>query len=376
MIRLGVLGGGQLAQMLTQAAISLGIDMTIFERSADSPAGRLTRREIIGAWSDEAALEAFATQCDLATLENEFVDAAFVQWLERRGLPVYPTSATLAIVQDKLLQKQCLEVAGLPAPRYCEVATPDVVHAAAERCGWPLLLKARRDGYDGYGNATLHTPDDIPAAWARLATNNRQLMAESFVPFAKELAVMVVRGHDGETRTYPVVETVQRNHICHIVRAPAPIAESIATRAQTLAHRAVQAIDGIGIFGIEFFLLADGTLLVNEVAPRPHNSGHYSIEGCVTSQFENHLRAVLNWPLGPTDLRTPAVVMINVLGQRNGEARGDGLDEALAVPGAHLHIYGKRQVRVGRKMGHVTALGHTLEESEALAQRAADLIRL
>ncbi len=374
--RLGIFGGGQLAQMLTQAAISLGVETVIFERSADSPAGRLTRHEIVGAWDDANNLAEFAAHCDLVTLENEFVDAAILQQLEAQGLPVYPGAATLALIQDKLRQKECIAAAGLPVPHYRAVATPADVLAAASDYGWPLLLKARRDGYDGYGNATLHTPADIPAAWERLSRNGRELLVEAFAPFTNELAVMVVRGRDGEIRAYPLVETVQRNHICHIVRAPAPVTPAIAKRAIELAQSAVQAVAGVGVFGVELFLLADGTVLYNEMAPRPHNSGHYSIEGCVTSQFENHLRAVLGWPLAPTTLRAPAAVMVNLLGQRNGPANPAALQQALAVPGAHIHLYGKREVRVGRKMGHITALGATLDAAEAIARRAADLVDL
>lgn len=374
--RVGIFGGGQLAQMLTQAAISLGLETTIFERSADSPAGRLTQREVVGAWDDERVLGLFADQCDLVTLENEFVDAAILQRLEARGMPVYPTAATLAVIQDKLHQKQRMAAAGLTVPPFRAIAAPAEAPAVAAAYGWPLLLKARRDGYDGYGNATLRDPADVVPAWERLAQGGRQLLVEAFVPFVRELAVMVVRGRDGATRAYPVVETVQRDHICHIVRAPAPIDPAVAAQATNLSVRAVQAMAGVGVFGVELFLLADGTTLYNEMAPRPHNSGHYSIEGCVTSQFENHLRAVLGWPLGSTDMRAPAAVMVNLLGRRNGPARGDGLGAALAVPGAHLHIYGKRAVRVGRKMGHVTALGATLAEAEATARQAADLVEL
>lgn len=362
--------------MLTQAAVSLAVETVIFERHADSPAGRLTQHEIVGPWDDDAALQRFTTLCDIATLENEFVDAHILQRLEAAGVPVYPTAATLAAIQDKLVQKRRLEAAGLPLPLYQPVADPaDVLHAAG-RYGWPLLLKARRDGYDGYGNATLHAPAELTAAWERLVRAGRQMLVEAFVPFVRELAVMVVRGREGECRAYPVVETVQRNHICHIVRAPAPVQPEIAERATHIAVQAVQVVEGVGIFGVELFLLEDGTVLLNEMAPRPHNSGHYTIEACVTSQFENHLRAVLGWPLGSTVMRAPAAVMVNILGQRDGPARTDGIHAALRETDAHLHIYGKREVRRGRKMGHVTALGASVEAAEAVARRAAALVEL
>lgn len=377
MTRLGILGGGQLAQMLTQAAISLGIETVIFERTADSPASRLTHHQIVGQWDDDAALAQFAALCDVITLENEFVDAGILRRLEAVGLPVYPTSDTLAAIQDKLVQKQRIESAGLAVPNFRAVDSPDDVKAAAEDLGYPLLLKARRDGYDGYGNVTILSAEDIPAAWEKLgAHKGRKLLVESFVPFTRELAVMVLRGRDGETRTYPVVETVQKNHICHVVRAPAPISSESAAQAANLARQAVAAVNGVGVFGVELFELADGSVLYNEMAPRTHNSGHYTMEGCVTSQFENHIRAVLGWPLGSTEMVAPAAVMVNILGGRNGAANPDGIREALATSGAHVHIYGKRDVRTGRKMGHVTALGDSIEEAEAIAHESANRISL
>ena len=376
MTRLGILGGGQLAQMLTQAAISLGIETAIFERLPDSPAARLTQHQIAGQWDDEAALSAFAALSDHVTLENEFVDASVLRRLEAMGLPVYPTADTLARVQDKLIQKQTMAAAGLPMPRFQAVESPDEVRTVAYSFGYPLVLKARGDGYDGYGNATLRGAGDIDAAWEKLSKGGRALYVEGFVMFIRELAVMVVRGRDGDSRTYPVVETIQENHICHVVRAPAQIAPQVAQMAAAIAQQAVEAINGVGIFGVELFLIEDSFVLYNEIAPRPHNSGHYTIESCVTSQFENHIRAVLGWPLGDTQLVAPAAVMVNILGRRNGAVNNDGIKQALAVPGAHLHLYGKRDTRIGRKMGHVTVLGDSVEECEILARRAAALVDL
>ncbi|NTV64000.1 MAG: ATP-grasp domain-containing protein, partial [Oscillochloris sp.] len=269
MTRLGIFGGGQLAQMLTQAAVSLGVETVIFERSADSPAGRLTHAEIVGAWEDAALLDTFVSQCDLVTLENEFVDAAILASLESQGVPVFPSAATLAVIQDKLLQKERIAAAGLRVPAFRRADTPDDVLVAAEAFGWPLLLKARRNGYDGYGNATVRSSADVVSAWQRLARGGNSLLVEAFVPFMRELAVMVVRGRDGETRAYPVVETVQQQHICHLVRAPAPIARTEAAEATALAIAAVEAVAGVGIFGVELFAMADGHMLFNELAPRP-----------------------------------------------------------------------------------------------------------
>lgn len=359
------MGGGQLAQMMTQAAVSLSVETVIFERFADSPAGRLTPHEIVGQWTDEARLREFAALSDVVTLESEFVDANILRRLESWGVPVLPNAATVARVQDKLVQKQAMAQAGLRLPAFAGVDSPTDVLAFASQYGWPLVLKARRDGYDGYGNATLTGPDDVETAWNGLKGD---LLVEAWVPFERELAVMVVRGRDGEMQTYPVVETVQKDHICHIVRTPAPAASDAAE----IAVRAVEAINGVGVFGVEMFALADGEILYNEIAPRPHNSGHYTIEACVASQFENHIRAVLGWPLAPVAMRTPAAVMVNILGERQGDA-----DYTAPLPAdGHVHLYGKRQVRVGRKMGHVTVLADTVAEAEAQAAAIVEQIKL
>ncbi len=379
---LGILGGGQLARMLLQAATALGLDVAIMEPAPDSPAGRLTRHEIVGAWDDEGALRRLAGTAPTITLENEFVPARSLYLLEQHGATVVPGPAALAVVQDKLHQKARLDDAGLPVPPFRPVEDAGDVLAAGRDLGWPLLLKRRRNGYDGYGNRTLRGPDDVEPAMRALQgsedrpATERALMVEGYVDFTRELAVMVARGRDGTTRLYPVVETVQQNHICHHVYAPAPVPREVAARAAEVARAAVETVGLCGVAGVELFLAADGTVMVNELAPRVHNSGHYTIEACVTSQFENAVRAALGLPLGETALLAPAAVMVNLLGGPAAPARPGGLDEALAVPGAHVHLYGKRQSRPGRKMGHVTALGATVEQARATATRAGACMRV
>lgn len=374
--RVAILGGGQLARMLAEAGSHLGIEVAVLEHEARSPAGRIAVQEVVGGWSDTPQLLALADGSLVVTLENEFVDAGALLWLEKRGVPVFPTSRTLTLVQDKLAQVRFVRDVGLKTPEFAQVETPQDVIAAGERWGWPVMLKARRNGYDGYGNVTVRSAEEAEAACAKLGFPERELMVEAWVPFARELAVMVARGQSGECVTYPVVETIQRNHICHVVRAPAAVSETVRAQAIESARRTVAAVGGIGIYGVEMFETEDGQVLFNEMAPRVHNSGHYTIEGCVTSQFENHLRAVLGFPLGDPSMVAPTAVMVNLLGKRTGPARADGLAQALAIPGAHVHIYGKLQSRLGRKMGHVTALGPTLAEAEAKARAAADAITL
>jgi 5-(carboxyamino)imidazole ribonucleotide synthase len=372
---IGIIGGGQLARMTAQAAFQFGCEVVILERKEASPAAKQTHRTLIGDWDDPASLLKLAALVDVVTLENEFVDANALAELEKHGHALWPTAACIRVVQDKLWQKQNLVEAGLPLPRFLDTPTPAALEAAAKEFGFPLVLKKRRNGYDGKGNATVKTALDLDHAWHVLEGQKNALFAEAWCPVVKELAVMVTRSLDGREVSYPVVETVQHDHICHIVKAPAPVSAEVAQRAADIARRAVAAVGGVGSFGVEMFLLADGALVINELAPRVHNSGHYTIEACVCSQFENHVRAVLGWPLGSTAMLGPAAVMINLLGAGGGSGKPHGLEKALKVPGAHPHIYGKAASAKGRKMGHLTALGATVEEALATAQRAAAEIR-
>ena len=370
------LGGGQLARMSAEAAARLGVEAAILEREPNSPAARLAVRSLVGDFADHEKLQALAEGALAVTLENEFVDVAALQWLQTQGVVVFPSARTLSLVQDKLEQKRFMQSLGIPMPEFSPVDSLDDIVRAGESWGWPLLLKMRHNSYDGYGNATLQGQNDIEPACSRLGWPKHALLVEAWVPFVRELAVMVARGQDGRCVVYPVVETVQHHHICHIVRAPAGVAASVAEEAARIARQSVEAIDGVGVFGIELFETQYGKVLYNEIAPRPHNSGHYTIEGCVTSQFENHLRAVLGLPLGSADMLAPAAVMVNLLGSSNGPASVKGLADALAVRGASVHIYGKLISRPGRKMGHITALGPTVADAEVRARAAAEAITI
>ncbi len=371
----GLIGGGQLARMTAQAAAQLGCATAILERREHSPASGLAAHNFIGDWDHPADLLRLAAVCDVLTLENEFVEAEALAVLERHGHPLHPGSGTVKIVQDKLWQKQALVDEGLPLPRFVDAPTRADVLRAAESLGWPLLLKKRRNGYDGKGNRTLRSASDLEDAWTALDGDNQSLLVEAWFPFERELAVIITRSAIGASVAYPVVETVQRDHVCHSVTCPAPIGAEATARAEALARRAVAAVGGVGTFGVEMFLAADSSVAINELAPRVHNSGHYTIEACACSQFENHVRAILGWPLGSPALRAPAAVMMNLLGAGPGPGRPMGLEEALAVPGAAVHIYGKTTSSRGRKMGHVTALGATVEEARERSRQAAEAIR-
>lgn len=372
---LGIVGGGQLAKMIAQSALQLGCDVAVLEKNNHSPAANLTTHHIVGDWDNPESLLELGAVSDVVTLENEFVDADALAALEQFGYALWPTSANIRIVQDKLTQKEAFATAGLPVPRFTAVANKKAVAAAAEVFGWPVLLKKRRCGYDGKGNFTVRSEADIVTAWKQLGGDDNELYVEEFCRFDLELAIMITRSQDGSSVSYPLVETIQRDHICHVVKAPATVAAEIATRASDIAQRAVEAVNGVGSVGVEMFLTGQGNILINEIAPRVHNSGHYTIEACVCSQFENHVRAVMGWPLGSTAMRAPAAVMVNLLGAAKGTGTPHGLAEALNIPGAHVHIYGKTLSSPGRKMGHVTALGENVEQALDRGQRAAAAIR-
>ena len=370
---IGIIGGGQLARMTAYAAYRMGLEIAILDPEPDSPAGQIAHLKLVGSLNDVSKLEELARVSDLITLENEFVDAPLLKHLESIGECVFPTAYTVGLIQDKLLQKEVLEKNGIGVPHFMGVSSYEDIYRAGEQFGWPLLLKTRRNGYDGRGNVLIREPNDMLSAWKTLEGKSA-LMVESFVPFIKELAVMVARSRNGEILTYPVVETVQKDHICHIVKVPAGVDEDVSKMVATIARQAIEAVDGIGIFGIEIFFLEDKSVLINELAPRPHNSGHYTIEACITSQYENHLRAILGLPLGSPAMILTAAVMVNLLGVRDAVANVSGLEKALSIPGVNLHIYGKKLTRPGRKMGHVTALGQNIEEALDKATKAAGFI--
>jgi 5-(carboxyamino)imidazole ribonucleotide synthase len=369
--RIGIIGGGQLAKMTAISALELGCDVIVLEKNTVSPAATLATHSLTGDWDNPDELLKLAAHVDLVTLENEFVNAESLQVLTDNGHTLFPSAKTMALVQDKYRQKQICSAAGIEVAGFRAVANRDEIRKAGDDFNWPVVLKARRNAYDGKGNYTLQSADNIDAAWKQLNGDNYALYVEAFCPFVKEIAVIVTRSRNGEMAVYPVAETVQKNHICHVVYAPAAIDQRIAADAAKMAEKAIIEIDGVGSFGVEMFLTGDNRILLNEIAPRVHNSGHYTIEACVCSQFENHVRAILGWPLGSTAMVSPAAVMINLLGTATTAGFPVGIDKALAVPGAHVHIYGKTTSNAGRKMGHVTAVANTLQAAYTAANTAA-----
>ena len=369
----GIVGGGQLARMTVQASIALGVHVRVLAEHADDSAALVTPHVDIGDPDAGDALRAFAATCDVMTLDHELVNIEALAILGAMGRVVRPVPATLRFAKDKLYQRTAFARAGLPVPAFADAPDRAAIETFAKEHGWPVVVKAQRGGYDGRG---VWIVDNVRAAASLVREAHERgtaLMVEAFVPIERELAVLVARRPGGQSVVYPVVETVQRDGICHEVLAPAPIPYALAARAAALGERIAETTDAVGIIATELFVVGD-ELLINEVATRPHNSGHFSIDGCVTSQFENHLRAVLDWPLGPTDLVAPAVVMANVLGL-DSEDMAPRIPAALeaGVRGVHLHLYGKA-MRAGRKVGHVTALGDDLGETRARAMHAASIL--
>jgi 5-(carboxyamino)imidazole ribonucleotide synthase len=359
-LTLGILGGGQLAKMLTNEAYRLGLNVAIIENEDNTPAGDMTKLNFIKGWSDKNELDKFIEVSDIITLENEFISTDILEYIEKNK-EVFPSSVTMKLVQDKYIQKVTFRDKGIAVPQFDKINSLQALFGFAEKYSYPFLVKTRTLGYDGYGNMTIKNVDDCNIAWNKFSSV-REIMAEEFIDFKKELAVMVARSKSGEVATYPCVETIQQNHICHKVIAPAKIGIDISMQAKEMAEEAVKSINGVGMFGVEMFLTKSNKILLNEIAPRPHNSGHYTIEACYCSQYENAIRAILNLPLGSTDMKHKVACMINLLGERDGIGVPQNVADALKLKNTKLHLYNKKQARKGRKMGHITTIGNDYDE--------------
>lgn len=394
MRRIGIIGGGQLGRMAIEEAGKYLAEIEVLTPDYPCPASELARTVHVGSLLDRESILEFAADVDVISWEIEHVDVGALRDLEAAGSLVLPGSGVLAVIQDKEAQKRLWEAEGLPSAPWSPVAgeRPDraaLESAAAAVGGFPVVQKARRGGYDGRGVCVLASAAEagraIPAA----------SLVEAKVDFAKELAVVVARSPDGSSALYPCVEMVfdPRVNLCDSVLAPADEGPAVLARAGELALACVEALDraakreaaaagrpsagAVGVFGVELFLTKAGDLLVNEVAPRPHNSGHFSIEACATSQFDQYLRILLGLPLGSAELLRPAM-MVNLLGEAGamGEPVYEGVEKALAVPAVAIHLYGKSEVRPFRKMGHLTALGASGAEARERAEAARQALRI
>lgn len=345
---IGILGGGQLGRMLALSAAQLGFKTHIYAPEADSPAFDVSSTKTVAAYDDETALSAFAKSVSVATYEFENIPVATVAFLSKL-IPVRPGAKALACAQDRINEKSLARQLGAMTAPFAAVDTLADLHAAMTTIGAPAVLKTRRFGYDGKGQAKILAPEDAAAAWT--AMRDQPSILEGFVNFQSEVSVVAARGLDGEFRAFDVAENEHRNHILHRSIAPARISASTRDAAIETTRRIAAELDYVGVFAIEFFALRsaeDEILFVNEMAPRVHNSGHWTMDGAATSQFEQHIRAVAGWPLGSTAMTAPGAEMINLI--------GDDIhtwDRIAAEPGAVLHHYGKKEARPGRKMGHV-----------------------
>ncbi len=378
--KIGVIGGGQLAWMMAIAAKKLGLELTVQAGSPDESAVDIADRVVYGKVNDAEATAQLAKYSQVITFENEFVDLVALQELENfvnqdfvnqevdRPLLFLPKLETLGISVDKLKQRQHFRDRQIPTPEFYGVDTEIKLLAAADRLGYPLVLKARRHGYDGKGTWVVADEMELRSAWETM--QRLPAIAEAFIPFERELAVIVARSRSGEIAIYPVVETLQTNQVCRHTIAPARINAAINTQVRNIAEQIVTSLDAIGVFGIEFFLTAEGDISVNEIAPRTHNSGHYTIEGCQTSQFEQLLRVVSGKPLGDVSMVAPVAIMVNLLGFEQNVS--DYLEKRQAIadfPNTHIHWYNKTTASVGRKLGHVTILAETYDIAIDLRDR-------
>ena len=371
---IGILGGGQLGRMTALAAIRMGMHVRTLSPSPAGPVAHLGEA-IVGDWNDEEVMRAFVHGCDVITVESEWAPAEVAEAVSDGKVPVWPSSRTLLTIRHKGRQKDALRQAGIPMGLYRSCATLEDAVEALRSFGGKAVAKKFEGSYDGYGNATVTSHAELEVAWKDLSDRDGLLM-EAFVPFVRELAVMVARRPSGGTEVYPVVETEQKDHRCHAVLAPARVSEETRMAARRAALQAAEAVDLVGMLGVELFELEDGTIFLNELAPRPHNTGHYTIEACHASQFENHARSILDLPLGSPEMRVPVAVMINVLGRRAGSVRTDGYVDALGFTDVGVHLYGKEEARPKRKMGHVTATGADPSAVRARAEQAAEAIHL
>jgi 5-(carboxyamino)imidazole ribonucleotide synthase len=375
--RVGIIGGGQLGKMMINEATKMGIFTAILDPSEDCPASCLANEKIVASFDDKEALLELAKKVDVLTCEFEHISTDALKVLEEKGYNVYPKSSSLKVIQNKYNQKKELQKYNIPLGDFIEIKKVHDIELALEKFGYPAMLKSALGGYDGKGNSLIKTKKDIIKAFTELKGDIMPLYLEKYIPYVKEISVLCCIGGDKEIAIYPVAENVHKDSILFETSVPSAISSSVEEKAKNIAREVCKIFDTAGILCIEMFLTEDEEVLVNEVAPRPHNSGHYTIEGCITSQFENHIRAIVGLPLGKTDLIIPTV-MRNILGEPgyNGETFVEGAYEALKVGGTYLHVYGKSETKPYRKMGHLTAVGETVEQAKERALEASKYIKV
>ena len=372
--KIGIIGGGQLGKMMILEAKKMGFYVSILDPTKECPADSIADEHLVADFDDHQAIRELAEKTDLLTYEFEHIGVEILKKLEAEGYNIYPTAHSLEIIQNKFDQKTVLKNDGIAVPDFKKVANIKDIKNGAKEFGYPLMLKSCTGGYDGKGNYLINTEEEIKKAFNDLGAGEKPLMVERYIPFKKEISIIAARSLDGEMEVYPVGENDHKNNILYETKVPAEISDNLKNEAEDFAKEVLEVFEGVGIFCVEMFVTEDNELLVNEIAPRPHNSGHYSIEGCVTSQFEQHIRAIADLPLGDPSLIKPSV-MRNILGSgKKGKAEVVGFESALEVKGAKVHIYNKKMARPGRKMGHLTVTADNLNEAAQKAYKASELI--
>ncbi|MBF8436849.1 5-(carboxyamino)imidazole ribonucleotide synthase [Halanaerobiaceae bacterium Z-7014] len=374
--KIGIIGGGQLGKMMILEAKKLGFYVTILDPTKSCPASSIADQHIVADFDDSKAIRELADKSDLITYEFEHIDAEVLKELEAEDYKVYPTARSLEIIQNKYHQKTLLKQNQIAVPDFIKAEVIEDIYKTGDDFGYPLMLKSCTGGYDGKGNLVIKNETEVEKAFHKLAGEKNPLMVERYIPFKKEISIIAARDLKGEMRVYPIGENDHQDNILFETKVPAEISAELKNKAESLAKEVLEVFAGIGIFCVEMFLTENDRLLINEIAPRPHNSGHYTIEGCVTSQFEQHIRAITSLPLGDTGLLRP-VVMRNILGSGNeGEAEIIGLESALEIKGVKVHIYQKTISRPGRKMGHLTVTANALKIAAEQALKASQLIEI
>lgn len=373
--RVGIVGGGQLAWLMSDAAAKLGVELRVQTPQPTDPAVRIAADTVFAAIDDATATAQLAQHCDVITFENEFVNLQALSQLAEAKVCFRPSLSALEPLLDKYQQRSYLKDLGLPTPKFAALQdfasldVPQLVEQISISFGFPVVLKTRRHGYDGQGTFVVKDRQSLTSVLQRV--DLRSLLVEEFVPFERELAVIVARSSRGETAIYPIVETQQKQQVCHLVLVPVALSPTLVQDIETIAQTLMNSLQAIGVFGIELFLTSEGKVFVNEIAPRVHNSGHFSLDACKTSQFEQHLRAVCGLPLADPALISKGAVMVNLLGYEHAHSDYPTDRQQLAnLPQAHLHWYGKAEARPGRKLGHVTVL---LDEANPTALRQQGL---
>jgi len=371
----GIIGGGQLGKMIAHEAKRMSLKVVILDPTKDCPASSFADDQIVADFKDENAIRKLSSMSDIVTYEIELANSAALKELESQKYPIFPLPHVLKIVQNKYRQKLFLRENGIPVPEFALVTSESQLEGLCEEYGYPAMLKACEDSYDGRGNFIIASKDDISRSLQYFA--GKECMLEKFVAFSKEISIMVARNIQGQIESFPVAENIHRNSILDTTIVPARISSSVQGQAKRIATKTASAFGSPGIFGVEMFVTRDNKVMVNEIAPRPHNSGHYANEACSISQFEQHLRAVMGLPLVKPELLSPAV-MVNILGPDgiDGPYNIQGVSKICAVPGVKLYIYGKKISKYRRKLGHITATASSLGKAIERAKAAREMIKV